>query len=144
MNHTPQVLAGVAALALLIVSSCSDDASPTAETQPTTAITTAPSASLITDLCAVLNAASGDEIGVARETFDHGPLHTLADEVTDIDRSVAAELLEAKEAVEADLAETAPDAVVLVDDLEALVTATANALGATGVPAPKTCDPENP
>lgn len=152
VNNSRRLLAVVASLATLVVSGCSDDASTTTATTassvPTSAprsttTTTTPTDPLIGDLCAVLNAAAGGELEVAKTTFDHGPLHTLAEEVIAIDRSVAARLLEAKEAVEADLAVAAPDGSALVTDVEVLVSATADALAATGTPAPPTCDPEN-
>ena len=96
------------------------------------------------DLCGVLNAAQAGEIELVRSTFDHGPLHTLADEVIDIDRSVAARLLVAKEAVEADLANPTIDPSGLAVDLDTLVAATAEALTVTGTPMTTTCTEETP
>ncbi|MGH8914904.1 MAG: hypothetical protein ACRDZM_10360 [Acidimicrobiia bacterium] len=58
----------------------------------------------------------------------HQPLHDLAAETTETDRSVAARLLEAKEAVESDF-DTQSD---LIEDIRALIAATDNALAATG------------
>ena len=89
------------------------------------------------------HAAVAGDVEVAKSTFDHGPLHTLADTVSDLDRGVAARLLEAKEAVESDLASPAPDEVTLVAHLEELVAATADALAATRAPSPVPCNPEN-
>ena len=119
--------------------------SRTAERAETTTSTVAAADPTIAPLCAVLNAAVAGEVDVAKTTFDHGPLHTLADTVTEIDRGVAARLLEAKEAVESDLAAPTPDGAALVDDLEALIAATEDALVATGSPSPPppTCDSEN-
>lgn len=119
------------------------ETSTTAEGAETTTSTVALADPTIAPLCAVLNATAAGEVDLARTTFDHGPLHTLADTVTEIDRGVAARLLEAKEAVESNLAAPTPDDAALVDDLEALIAATADALVATGSPPPPTCDSEN-
>ena len=140
----------------ILISACggeSDTTAPTsieaeslttaARADPTTTSSTVVADPTIPQLCAVLNAASAGEVDVARSTFDHGPLHTLADTAIDIDRGVAARLLEAKEAVEADLAGPGPDGPTLVTDLEALIVATSDALVATGTPSPPTCDSEN-
>ena len=75
----------------------------------------------------------------AREIFFdrvHQPLHQLAAEAADADRAVAAKLLEAKQAVERDLAE---DPQLLPGDLEALAEATRRAIAATGGPTPQPC-----
>ena len=130
-----------AALVLAIgalIAGCSNDDAPT----PTVTATGTDSGFL--QLCGVLNAAEAGELDVARTTFDHGPLHALADEAIAIDRGVAARLLEAKEAVESDFATGAPEPAELVADLEALADATAAALVATGAPVPPTCDLESP
>jgi hypothetical protein len=95
-------------------------------------------------VCAALNAALAGELDVVRSTFDHGALHVLADAATDVDRAVAARLLEAKEALESDLAEPSTPAAAVVADLEALTTATAAAVGVTAVGVAPTCDQENP
>ena len=125
-------------LAGVVLSACGsdDDASPPATTIGETD-------AMVAELCAVLNAASADELEAAQSTFDHRPLHTLADTVADIDRGVAASLLEAKEAVEADLSAPAVDGAALVSDLNALVAATADAVVATGAQRPPPCDSEN-
>lgn len=152
---TRRAAVGLAMSVGVLLSACGgENTAATTTTRWTETPTTAPpedpttSTTLETDptivqLCAVLNAASAGEIDVARSTFDHGPLHTLAATVTDIDRSVAARLLEAKEAVESDLAEPVPDGTALVTDLESLLSATADAIVATGAPRPATCDSEN-
>lgn len=116
---------------------------PTTATEPSTSRTAATDPALA-QLCGVLNAALAGELDVVRSTFDHGPLHTLADAAIDVDRGVAARLLEAKEAVESDLADPATAAATVAADLEALTTATAAALNATGTAVPPTCDQENP
>lgn len=149
-RHAAALLAAGALLA-----ACGDDdtdagttLAPPTSTSPPTEVTTSTAAPAVdpmfAQLCAVLNAALGGEVDVAKTAFDHGPLHTLADEVIDIDRGIAARLLEAKEAVESDLAAATPDPVALVRDLEALTAATAASLVATGTPVSPTCDLETP
>lgn len=130
----------LALLALFGVGACSDDGSPTVET----ASTGTADADYFETLCAVLAAANAGDVAAANAGFDHGPLHELAEGVTDIDRGVAADLLEAKEAVESALAEDSTDpaeAAALVLDL---TEATRAAYGAAGEPVPEPCDQENP
>ena len=140
----------------LLLAACGDDGgSVTGTTLPaqtsgpedseaTTSTTAPPIDPAFTQLCAVLNAALGGEVDIVQTTFDHGPLHTLADEVIDIDRGLAARLLVAKEAVESDLASTTPEATDLVSDLESLIAAAAEAVVATDSPLFPTCDMETP
>lgn len=82
-------------------------------------------------------AAAGDVDRARRSFFDdaHQPLHELASAVADTDRPVAARLLEAKEAVEADLRRSAPN---LAADLDRLVAASREAMAKTG-PGPGPC-----
>ena len=94
---------------------------------------------LIRDLCEAVNAALDGETDRVRSTFDHGPLHTLADEILETDRGAAADLLVAKEAVDADLADPETDAATIAADLDALVQATAAALAVTGPDGPTDC-----
>ena len=75
----------------------------------------------------------------ARDTFFdrvHEPLHQLANDVARTDRAAAARLLEAKEAVERDLA---GDGSSLRADVDRLLEATRRAIVATGRPAPDPC-----
>ena len=142
-NSRSLLLLPAAALVLAIgalIAGCSnnDATTPTVTTTPTA------TDSAFLQLCGVLNAATAGELDVAQTTFDHGPLHALADEAIAIDRGVAARLLEAKEAVESDFSTGAPEPADLVADLEALAAATAAALVSTGAPVPPTCDLENP
>lgn len=96
-------------------------------------------------LCAALDAARVGDIDVTRDAFDHGPLHELADATIDTDRAAAARLLEAKEAVEADLADHATPPTELADHLQALIETTEVALAATtGAAEPELCEQENP
>jgi len=73
----------------------------------------------------------GDIDAAGDEFYDtaHQPLHDLAAEVAEVDREVAARLLEAKEAVESDL-DTRPSG--LGESFQVLVSATNEALTATG------------
>lgn len=87
-------------------------------------------------LCAARHAAAGGEVGDSRRVFAnraHHALHELAATAGRHDRVGAARLLEAKEAVERDLAQSSPE---LVRDLERLISATARAGGHSG---PATC-----
>lgn len=111
-----------------------------ADTGPTGA---APPDSRYTSLCAALDAALGGDVSAARRAFDHGPLHELADAAIDVDRSVAAHLLEAKEAVESDLGDETTSADQIAQDLRSLIDATTDALTITAPPAPALCEPEN-
>lgn len=99
---------------------------------------------MVVELCGVLEAAIAGDVELARSRFDHGPLHTLAANVSSFERGVAARLLEAKEAVESDLAGLTPAEATLVANLQELVAATAEALAATRSPSPVPCNPENP
>ena len=152
---TTRAAAAALVVALLLAACGDEDSTSTATTtgvdppapetsEMTTSTTTEPIDPMFVQLCGVLNAALGGEVDVARMAFDHGPLHTLADAVIDIDRGVAARLLEAKEAVESRLAAPAPNPTLLVTDLEMLTAATADALVATGTPMSPTCDQETP
>lgn len=88
-------------------------------------------------LCQALAQASQPD--AAREIFFdrvHQPLHQLAADATDADRAVAAKLLEAKQAVERDLAD-APQ--LLPGDLDRLAEATRWAIAATGGTTPVPC-----
>ncbi|MGH8870451.1 MAG: hypothetical protein ACRDWS_00520 [Acidimicrobiia bacterium] len=83
-------------------------------------------------LCeASTKAETGDASGAGEVFYDivHQPLHDLAAETSEVDRAVAARLLEAKEAVESGFDTNQPD---LNEDFRALVVATDEALAATG------------
>jgi hypothetical protein len=97
----------------------------------------------VAGLCASAGDVRAGDVDDARDTFfdqSHDDLHELADEVADDDRVAAADLLEAKEAVEADFAGSAPSDT-LADDLDVLVDATRAAIRVTGDPVPAGCDP---
>lgn len=79
-------------------------------------------------LCEASDEAAADPESARGIFFDraHDPLHDIAAAAEDVDRSSAARLLEAKQAVEANLeAMAAPG---LASDLERLITATRDAL----------------
>jgi hypothetical protein len=80
----------------------------------------------------------GRDVGATEAIFfdgAHDGLHDLANDAAEMDRSVAARLLEAKQTVEADLEET-PSRRVLAKDFDALLDSTRRALEATSVAAP--------
>ena len=100
-----------------------------------------PYAALYQGLCQTR--AEAAQPAAARGTyFDrvHQPLHELAADAARADRTAAARLLEAKQALERDLA---GDTSLLGDDLDRLLDATRRAIAATGRPAPEPC-PEAP
>lgn len=121
-----------------------DDSAPSVSVETTITNVSVPVDPMFTQLCTVLDAGRSGEVDTAESTFDHGPLHSLADEAIPVDRGVAARLLEAKEAVESDFAAATLDAAAITADLEALADATAAALVATGAPVAPTCEPKMP
>lgn len=152
MNRTtPTRLALVVALGLGSTAACGGDESPALDAGTTTEATASvePTGSSVarpvdneyfTRLCGVLAAAVAGDLDIARTEFDHGPLHELADRVIDVDRAVAASLLEAKEAVESDLDDPATPPAQAVTDFRALTEATLDAYEAVGDPVPPPCD----
>jgi hypothetical protein len=85
--------------------------------------------------------ARGAPVDQARATFldeAHAPLHVLADDVASRDRGAAADLLEAKQAVESRLEEETADPALLQRDLDALIAAASGALVAMDLEA-ETC-----
>lgn len=113
----------------------SGEAAATTEAEPTTTSTTAADPAFV-QLCDVLASAAAGDLEKVRTTFDDGPLHTLADATIDVDRPVAARLLEAKEAVESGLADPDMIAEQIAADLEALTDATGEAYAITDAPQP--------
>ena len=86
-------------------------------------------------LCVARDAAG--DVAAARSAFEdraHGPLHDIAAAIEDDDRDLAARLLVAKQAVEADLT-VSRDPEQLADDLDRLVDATIVAVDALGMEA---------
>jgi hypothetical protein len=83
-------------------------------------------------VCVALAAAVDGDLDEARATFDdvHVGLHALATAAGERDRAVAARLLEAKQAAEAEVDE---------DSLAGLVAPVAEAVRATGGTAPDSC-----
>lgn len=138
---------GVLAIALLLSACASrgDDASdPTTTSLGTDATSTTPtpphSDRTFAQLCSVLDAARAGDLTEVRSSFDDGPLHTLAQATVDVDRAVAARLLEAKEAVEVDLSEPTTSTAQIAEDLQTLTDATAEARRAIGDPIRSTCE----
>ena len=135
-------------IAIATLTACGDDGGPSAAsstTRPEPASTTtrsAPRDPAVAALCAVLETARAGDLEEVRATFDHGPLHSLADELIDLDRGVAAELLVAKEAVESGLAAPDAPATQISEDLEALVDATARAIATRDETTPTGCEEE--
>jgi hypothetical protein len=125
--------------------SAAPEATPATEPRTSATVPSAlPTETALTQVCGALNAALAGELDMVRSTFDHGPLHALADAATTVDRGVAARLLEAKAAVESDLTDPATPTGALVADLEALTAATAAAIGVTSTDVVPTCDQERP
>ena len=90
-------------------------------------------------LCSVQIDAAAQDVVTAEATFRdevHETLHHLADEVETVDRTIAAALLRAKSSVEADFAEDAPDPATTAADVQGLLSAMGNAMGAVGLEAP--------
>lgn len=111
------VLAGFVALAATAGDGSDDETSPRSAT------------AVHRGLCRALQAAEAGEHDEARTAFfdrSHDGLHDLAARAADIDRSLAADLLEAKQRVEASLDgdDEAPD---LAGDLRSLAAVTASA-----------------
>lgn len=132
----PRTRTALALLALAGFAACSDDGAPTVEEESTGAA----DGEYFASLCAVLDDADAGDLEAANAGFDHGPLHELAEQVTEVDRGVAADLLQAKEAVESALADEATDpteAATLVADL---TTATLAAYEAAGLTVPAPCE----
>lgn len=149
-QFAPAALVAAALMATALVG-CGNDNSdqPTNGARPSTSTegdaapgSTAPPNRDFATLCIALDAALAGDIDAARASFDHGPLHELADAAIDVDRATAARLLEAKEAVEGSLADTTLAADAVADDLRTLVEATIAALTATGEPTPELCEQE--
>ncbi len=101
-----------------------------------------PYAPVLPGLCrSFAAAASGDVVGAERVFDDtvHGPLHDIAREATVVDRAVAGQLLEAKQAVEHHFEGAPADPAVLGRDLARLTGTTRAALTLTGRPAEHVC-----
>lgn len=98
---------------------------------------------LVSDICAAADSALAGHANDAEERFvdrAHQRLHELAAEVTEVDRAVAARLLEAKQRVEADLDHEPVDAAALSEDLGALADATVDAQSRLDRPGPESCN----
>lgn len=135
------------ALTLGLSAACSGDDEPastsgssTTRTPPTvsTTSTTAPDISYA-GLCAAITAAEAGDLDGVEQVFDHGPLHELAARATEINRAVAAQLLVAKEKVEAAISDDTTTPASLAADLNALAEATRQAQRTVGDPVLADC-----
>ncbi|HEX9765274.1 MAG TPA: hypothetical protein VGA36_00825 [Nitriliruptorales bacterium] len=122
-------------MAAMVATACarSDDGSdPAART----------AAATVTELCL---AAIDEQSAAASRRFQsvHGPLHELADDTAQADRTVAARLLEAKQQVEAAI-EQQVDPADLRQRLIVLAHASVAALTAVDVAAPAACNDLEP
>lgn len=93
-------------------------------------------------ICEAMTRAKDGDLERAALVFDHGPLHELAAELLETDRSVAARLLEAKQRVEATLLSRFGASGDALAALEALATATRDAQRAAGEPVLGPCEGE--
>lgn len=110
------ILAGLVALAVTAGDGSDDETSP------------APATAVHRGLCRALQAAEAGDREAARAAFfdrSHVGLHELAARAAEIDRSLAADLLEVKQQVEAILGGD-EDGSDLADDLRALAAVTAS------------------
>lgn len=125
--------------ATFLLSSCGEANQPP---QEATATNTQPAenkelASAVESLCLARDEAQANP-EEARTTFldrAHGPLHLLAERVQEVDRTLAAEVLESKQKVERDL--NTKDAGSLPGDLDRLTTAAGKALEKLDMQTPK-------
>jgi hypothetical protein len=125
------VTAALLSLVTLVMVGCapasSDDASANA----------APLSDAAAALCSAKRQAAADPLAARRVFYEgaHDHLHDLARQVQQVDRPIAARLLEAKQRVEHDLdASATPQR--LAGDLDRLLAATHAALTAISIPAP--------
>lgn len=147
LNHL--IRAAATATIIFVLGACgsaADESTGTSDTAATSGAARATSTSTLAadsafaQLCGVLGAALAGDTEEARATFDHGPLHTLADDALQLDRGVAARLLEAKEAVESAMADTSTGSDEIAVELEALVDASARAYALVDNTPPPTCE----
>ncbi|HEX6310628.1 MAG TPA: hypothetical protein VF152_03300 [Acidimicrobiia bacterium] len=119
----------------LALSACGDDG----DNGSSSGASASPWSGTVAGLCTAAEEARAGDADAAETTFfdeAHDDLHELADETAAADRAAAADLLRAKEAVESDFASPSP---ALATDLDTLVTATRDAVGAIGAPVPPEC-----
>jgi len=120
------------------VESASPLRSPSPEASPPPVVEDGRAGGLVLGLCAVERALEAGDVDGAEVTFEdevHEPLHELADDTEGVDRGAAADVLEAKQRVEAVFAGPAP-ATELARDVATLLHATRVALQALGLEAP--------
>lgn len=116
-------------LIAMLATACSGEPAPEGPADPS------PAERAILGLCEIRDAS---DLRTAETVFhdrSHETLHQLAADVEEVDRSAAADLLTAKQRIEADLAgDELPDGFVA--DVEDLLAATRAALDVLEVPAP--------
>ena len=135
-------LAALAVLAAAAIGGCGGDGGDGDAAPPQPQATVAGVAprqveEAVTGLCEARDEAESD-VNSARTTFydhSHEPLHGIARALEPVDRSMVSRLLEAKQAVEADLASPSP-APSLTADLDALLQVTRASLARLSVPPP--------
>ena len=135
----PRYVFAAVALALVATACSGEHASNGAGTAPpaTGAVAVGAAAEAVLGLCEIA-ADHADDHATAEAVFhdrSHETLHTIAAAVEEVDRAVAADLLTAKQRVEADLASNALPAG-FARDVDALLSATTQALEAIGVAVP--------
>ena len=124
------------ALCLTLLAACGSEGTP--EATPSPASGDLGKTELVLGLCAVQGSLEAGDVEGAEVTFEdevHEPLHELADEAESADREAAADLLEAKQRVEAGFAASTP-ASELTADVAALLAATSAAMETLGLQAP--------
>ncbi len=136
-------LLAFAAICLLVLGACNEQAGPESERNPAETGMDAGERGapnlvrVVPALCEARRQARRDPIAAGRTFFDkaHHHLHRLADAAAPADRARTRELLEAKARVEADLSAQAP-VPRLRGDLGRLIEAAGAALGALSIDAP--------
>ncbi|MGI9080356.1 MAG: hypothetical protein ACR2GF_06020 [Acidimicrobiales bacterium] len=135
-RHPVAARAIVAATLVLAVSACggSGGTSPTARSTTSTAVA-ASLASGVEGLCVARPQVAGDPAAVRGIFYDrsHDVLHTIARQLEAVDRALAARLLEAMQAVEADVSSQSP-AASSAADLDRLIGVADQGLARLSVP----------
>jgi hypothetical protein len=128
--------AAIVALAALVATACAGngDSGDRTITVAGQAVAVAP----LIDAHAALCQAAAEPDAARRHFFDraHDQLHTVAKALEDVDRAQAAQLLQAKERVESEIADRPPS---LSDDLRRLAVVYRDGLGRLAITAPP-CD----
>lgn len=137
-----KVLAAGSLVLALVAVACGGSGDGSPSTPPSA--TTVPEVRAFLSLCSMRADVAGEDVTSAAATFQddvHDALHELAARVEPTDRASAAAVLEATSKVEADLREASPDLARLGTDVDGLLEAMRDALGAAAVPAPSCPEP---